>query len=191
MAAMKNSVLDFAGQATQAWASFWADLVSGQEGAGKKLLAAFISMIGQMLVKVGTMLVQYGIAEVVLAHTWIGKMMGASAAAGYKAIATGAAIAAAGGIMMGAASAMAQTNVAGQAGTSFQQDLPRPVAAQQVQVIQVGAVRGAQSPGQVSGPPQVTGTIRLEIEPSEKFVVRAVKNNVRSNGELRVLLASA
>lgn len=191
MAAMKASVLDFSGQAAQAWASFWADLVSGQEGAGKKLLAAFIGMIGQMLVKVGAMLVQYGIAEVVLAHTWIGKMMGASAAAGYKAIAIGAAIAAAGGIMMGAASSLAQTNIAGQAGSSFQQDLPRPLSSQQVQVIQVGAARGAQSPGQVAAAQQVSGTIRLEIEPSEKFVVKAVKNNVRSNGELRVLLASA
>jgi hypothetical protein len=81
---LKNGVFDFAGQAGMAIANFFADWVSGQEGAGKKLLAAFLGMIGQMLVKTGVMMIQMGIAEMALASTMIGKMMGFSHAAGAR-----------------------------------------------------------------------------------------------------------
>jgi hypothetical protein len=188
--AMRESVLDFAGQAIGAFASFFADLTSGQEGAGKKLLAAFMGMIGQMLVRIGTMLVMSGIAEVALAHTLVGRFMGASAAAGYKAIATGIVLAAAGGIMTGAASSLAQTNEAG-AGGSFQQDVPRPTAANQVQVIQVGAAGRAQNAGQASQAPAF-GEVRVKVEPPKGWVVTEIKDAYRNNNAtLRTVIQNA
>ncbi len=189
MQAMRQSLTDMTSQGVQAWASFWSDLVSGQEGSGKKLLAAFVGMIGQMLVRMGTMLVMSGIAEVALAHTLVGRFMGASAAAGYKAIATGLIVAAAGGALMGAASALAQTNKSGDAGNSFQQDVPRPTTSQQVQVIQVGAPGRAQSAGQVATAQPLE--LRVKVESNDSHIVRVVEKNVHDNGRLRTVIQNA
>jgi uncharacterized protein YlaN (UPF0358 family) len=190
LAAMRENVLDFASQGVQAFASFFADLTSGQENAGKKLLAAFIGMIGQMLVRIGTMLVMSGIAEIALAQTLVGRFMGASAAAGAKAIATGLVLAAAGGIMQGAASSMAQTNEAG-AGGSFQENVPRPTSANQVQVIQVGAPGRAQNPGQASATP-VQAEVRVRLEPPKGWVVSEIQDAYRRNDtRLRTVIQNA
>jgi hypothetical protein len=188
MAAMKNSVIDFAGQAGQAFANFFADLVSGQAGAGKKLLAAFLGMIGQMIVKVGVMLIQVGIAEIALAQTFVGRMMGASTAAGVKALITGAVLAAAGGVLMGAAANMAQTNQAGAAGNTFQSSVPRPLSSGQTQVIQVGAPGRSQDLGGASAA-TVKHEVTLKLDTGG--IVKVVKQNIQGNGELRLVVANA
>jgi hypothetical protein len=187
--ALRDRVLEFAGQAGEAFASFFADLVSGQESAGKKFLAAFIGMIGQVLVAHGAFMITLGAAEVIAAMglgPWSG---GASAAHGFAMIAKGAALAAVGGIMAGAASSMAQTNQAG-AGGSFQENTPRPTAANQVQVSEVGAVGRAQNPGQASQP--VYGELRVKLEPPKGWVVSEIKDAYRNNNAtLRTVIQNA
>jgi hypothetical protein len=188
---MRQDISQFAQTATESFATFFANLVSGQEGSGKKLLAAFIGMIGQMLVHVGVILVQTGIAEIALAQTLVGKLMGASVGAGLKAIAIGALIAAAGGIMEGMASNLAQTSSAGGAAsqTGTQQAAAAP---SQAQVINVAAPRGPQNPGEASGAAgQEPVQVHLKIDAEEGFVVRQVERNVRNNGRLRVVIQNA
>lgn len=184
---MKGAVIDFAGQAGQAIASFFADLVSGQEGAGRKLLAAFIGMIGQMLVKTGVLLIQSGVAEIALASTVVGRFMGASHAAGVRAIATGAILSASGGILIGAASGLAQTNQASP-GSTFQQNVPRPTSGQQVQVINVGAAGRSQSQGEAIKPKQEQ-TVRIMLD--RGLVASEVKREINRNGSLRVAIQNA
>ncbi|MGE5487573.1 MAG: hypothetical protein ACM3ZB_07105 [bacterium] len=187
---MKDHLLDFVQQGAQAFVSFFADLASGQENAGKKLLAAFIGMVGQMLATQGVYLMTLGIAEVIAASTLFGRLAGANAAAGAAAIAKGAAMAAMGGIMMGAASTMAQTNAAG-AGGSFQENVPRPTSANQVQVIEVGAAGRAQTPGQVGQAP-LYGELHVTVEPPKGWVVNEIKNEYKHNNRtLRTVIQNA
>ena len=189
--AMQEHVAEFGANAGQAFAAFFADVVSGQDASGKKLLAAFIGMIGQMLVKSGVMLIQVGLAEIVLSQTLMGRLMGASAAAGAKALAVGALLAAMGGVMQGAASSMAQTNQSG-AGGSFQQDVPRPTSSSQVPIYMIGSPRGAQTPGQASAAPAGPQLIRVEIAPPKGWVANEVVREVKGNNQqLRVVIANA
>lgn len=183
---MRQDITGFASQATQAFAAFFADIVSGQDGAGKKLLAAFVGMIGQMLVHIGVILVQAGIAEIVLAQTLVGKLMGASVAAGARAVAAGAALAVVGGIVQGAAANLARTNQAGPA-ASFQPNVPRPISGSQVQIIQVGAPGASRQPAIPAAPEPIE--VRLKVESDEGVTVKHVENNYRNNGRLRVVFA--
>ena len=137
----------FTQQGTEAFATFFANLVTGQEGAGKALLGAFIGMIGQMLVHIGVILIQSGIAEIALAQTLVGRLMGASLAGGLKAIAIGAIVAAVGGVMQGAAANMSQTSSAGAASSGGDVQQASSSSSSQVQVINVGAPNGSQSRG--------------------------------------------
>jgi hypothetical protein len=189
---LKEASLDFASQGTQAFAAFFSDIVSGQEGAGKKLLAAFLDMIGQMLVRMGTMLVMSGIAEVALAHTLVGRMMGASTAAGIKAIATGAILAAAGGILMGAASSLTQNSQSNaSASASSSQSVQQPATSTQPQVIQVGAPGRAQDAGAATASKPEPLEVCLKVESNDSHIVRVVQNNVSKNGKLRVAIQNA
>ncbi len=172
--AMKSSVADFGAQAGQAWASFWADIVSGQENSGKKLLAAFLGMIGQMLVKIGVLLMQTGLAEIILANTLIGRLMGASVAAGVAAMAIGAVLAAAGGVLQGASSVMAGTNNAG-ASATFQEGAARPVSGERV-VISSGR-EGSQ--GQQQPSPRQEVLIRL----APGLVAEQTSQSMRRNNQ--------
>ena len=193
MAAMKNSVLDFASGAGNAFAQFMSDLVSGQEGAGKRLLAAFLSMIGQLLVKNGVMLIQVGMAEIALASTVVGRLMGASHAAGVHAIAVGAIQAGIGGALMGAGAALTQSANASSstaASSSSYQTSGSSSAASPTQIIKVGAAGRAQDAGAASErrkPEEIT--VRLALD--SKGVLNVVEQNIRSNGRLRVVLAGA
>jgi hypothetical protein len=188
MAAMKASVADFAGEAGHAFAGFFADLVSGQENAGKKFLAAFVGMIGQMLVKQGVLLIQAGIGHVAMASLFP-YMYFLRASDGYKAIAVGAMLTAAGGVMVGAASAMAQTNQAGSA-ASFQQAVPRPTSGQQVQVIQVGAPGRSQSAGLTAAQPApVKHEVVVRLD--KGLIAREAAKDIRNNGPLRVAVLGA
>lgn len=186
ISAMRSGIADFAAGAGQAFANFFSDLVSGQENAGKKLLAAFLGMLGQMLVKQGVFLIQAGIAEMALASTLVGKMMGASHAAGARAVATGTVMAALGGAMVGAAAAMAKTNRAG-AGATFQENVPRPISGSQVQVIEVGAAGRAQSLAEAQPQkPRELGTLTIKLD--RGLIVQEVRSNIQSNGPLRTVI---
>ncbi len=169
----------------QAWTDFWKDLASGQEGAGKKLLAVFVGFVGKFLVQYGVMLMKMGIGEMVMASTWIGRWLGASMANGIKLLAFGALIAAAGGALQGAASSLAQTNQATSQGNTFQ-DVPRPNTSNPVQIIRVGR------PGEEDNPKATSkdlGTLKIEVP--QGFVVKHVADNVKSNGVLRTVIQNA
>ncbi len=187
LAVLKTQVAEFAGSATQAFAAFFADMVSGQQDAGKKFLAAMLGLLGQMLVRIGTMMVELGVAEMILASSpFTAWATGSTHAHAQITIAKGVAIAAAGGVMMGAASAMASTNSGGAAGSSSQQDVPRPTSPQQVQVIQVGAAGRAQNIGQAAAAQPVE--LRVKVESNDSHIVRVVEKNAGANGRLRVVM---
>lgn len=188
LSAMQGSILDFAAQGGEAFANFFADLASGQEAAGKKLLAAFIGMIGQMLVRTGVLLIQTGIAEMALASTVVGRFMGASHAAGARALATGIILSAIGGTMMGVASSMAQTNEVGSSGTY--QNISSPTSST-VQVINVGAAGRAQNAGEASssGTSKVVGELVVRLD--RGVIVDEVKSNIQRNGTLRTVIQNA
>lgn len=185
---LQENVIQFAGMAGDAFASFFADILSGQEGAGKKLLAAFMGMLGKMLVQQGIFLIQAGIAHVLLSSVFPYSLF-LRASDGYKAIAWGAVLTAAGGALMGAASALAQTNQAG-AGASFQQAAPRPTSSQ-TQVIQVGAAGRAQSAGEAAATkPSQPAEVVLRVESNDSHIVKVVERNAGANGRLRVVMAN-
>jgi hypothetical protein len=188
MSAMKGSILDFAAQGGEAFANFFADLASGQENAGKKLLAAFIGMIGQMLVRTGVLLIQTGIAEMALASTVVGRFMGASHAAGARALATGIILSAIGGTMMGVASSMAQTNEVGSSGTY--QNISSPTSST-VQVINVGAAGRAQNAGEASSSSTNKVVGELVVRLDRGVIVDEVKSNIQRNGTLRTVIQNA
>jgi hypothetical protein len=190
LSALKTEIGEFAFAGTQAFAGFFADLVSGQENAGKKFLAALMGMLGKTLVQLGSMMVSLGISEMVLASSPFTAMItGSSHAHGALLVAKGIAIAAAGGIMMGASSALAQTNQSGAAGNSFQQDIARPTTSQQVQVINVGAAGRAQSAAQAAAYQPVE--LRVKVESNDSHIVRVVEKNVSDNGRLRTVIQNA
>jgi hypothetical protein len=155
-------------------------MVSGQENAGKKFLAALLNMVANELLVRALRMTALAVEHAAMLD-FAGAARYAAAAAGITALA---------GILKGFSSSLAQTNHAG-AGGSFQQDVPRPTSSTQVPVIDVGAARGAQNPGQAAAPQPVTGEIRLRIEPSRDYVVRQVENDIRSNGRLRVVMQNA
>jgi hypothetical protein len=174
----------FFSTAADGWVNFWKDLASGQEGAGKKLLAVFVGWVGKLLVQWGVMLIQAGIGEIALATTLFGRLMGASLASGLKLLAIGAAIAAAGGVLQGAASNLAQTNQAGSAGNSFQ-NVPRPNNNNPVQVIRVGR---SDDEGRPTNNRDL-GTLKIDVP--QGFIVKHVQDNIQGNGVLRTLIATA
>ncbi|MFB3828962.1 MAG: hypothetical protein ACE15B_19505 [Bryobacteraceae bacterium] len=175
---LKDHLGEMAKQMTNAWASFWADMVSGQENAGKKFLAAIIDMISNEIMAWALEMTARSIVHAAMLD-FAGAARYAAAAAGLGALS---------GILKGFASSLAQTNQAG-AGASFQNDVPRPNALQ-VQVIQVGAPRGAQNPGQVSAAaPSQPMRLEVELRTPQGWVAKEVVREVRGNNvELRAVL---
>jgi hypothetical protein len=174
MANMREVVTRFATETTEAWAAFWADLVSGQENAGKKLLAALMNTVaGEIMVLAKK--------EAALAIVAAASMQWGAAA---RHAAAAAALGATAGIIRGWASSMAQTNQAGQA-ASFQQNVPRPTS-NQVQVVNVGASGRAQSPAAAAAPQPVE--VRLKVEATPGFVVKEVEKDYRANGWTRKVM---
>lgn len=189
---MKQNLKQFTEQGVQAFADFFSALVQGQEGAAQKLLGAFIGMIGQMLVHTGVVLVQTGIAEIAMAQTLVGRLMGASVAGGLKAIAVGAAIAALGGIMEGAAANLSQSGNSAASSTAATTDSSSSSSStNQVQVINVGTPYGPQNPQQASGQGQGEQHV-VEIRPPKGWVVNEVVGAVRGNNRrVRIAIQNA
>ncbi len=160
-----------------AWSSFWADLVSGQENAGKKFIAALINMVANEIMVLATQM----LAKAVVAYAvgdYGGAARYAAAAAGLGALA---------GTLKGLASVFAQTNKASATGGSstFQQNTPVPN--NQPQIIQVGANGGASTPGQAQ--PRVLGII--EVRPSDGAVAKSIKEDFRTMGPIRTMVMAA
>ncbi|HEX4135923.1 MAG TPA: hypothetical protein VHY84_15010 [Bryobacteraceae bacterium] len=181
MTQMKNQVKQFSSQAGQSFSTFFSDLTSGQDNAGKKLLASFVSMIGQMFTHMGVMLIQTGVAECAAALTLTGRLMGANFATGIEAIAAGAALAALGGALSGASSSSsaAPSAAASPASSGSSSTNVNPAT------INVGASGGAQNSGQAQPTQHI---VQLEVRPTSAFVVNAVSKDVSGNGTLRTVI---
>ena len=137
---LKNHLHDIGASMTEAWGGFWADLVSGQENAGKKFLAALLNIVsGELMI--------WAVEET--AHAIRAAAMLDFAGAARHAAAA-AAIGALAGTIKGFATSLSQASQA--APVAVAQDPPR--TASQVQVIEVGSARGAQNPGQAAASQQ-------------------------------------
>lgn len=175
----RNNMLGIGSEVTQAWSAFWADLVSGQENAGKKLIAGLINIVAQRLMVMAIEQTAMGIAFAAFGM-W-------SRAARHFAAA--AALGSLGGVLTGLSANLAQTRDAGASG-SFQQNVARPMSGQQVQVIQVGAAGGAQTPGAAAASLPVQ-RVELVVRNEPGVIVREVSRNIKSNGELRTVIQGA
>jgi hypothetical protein len=177
---LRENWKQFVDEGVSSFADFFANLTSGQENSGRKLLASFVQIIGKMLVQMGTMLISTGIAEVFAASTLYGRMMGASASAGYRAIAEGSVLAALGGAAMGAATSLSQSSSTSASSTSTSSS-----SSSAPQVISVGRPNSDQASTQSSQPKQL-GIITLRLD--RGVVVDEVKTNIQNNGVLRTVI---
>lgn len=175
----RDNMLQIGTEMTQAWSSFWADLVSGQENAGKKFLASLIQIVGKQLTIMAIKHTAYGISAAAFGD-WVNAKRHFAAAAAFGVL---------GGVLTGLSANMAQTRDAG-AGGSFQQNIARPTSSQQVQVIQVGAPGGAQTPGAAAASMPVQ-RVELFVRNEPGIIVREVSRNIKSNGELRTVIQGA
>lgn len=184
--AAKAEIKGFTEQGASAFATFFSNIVTSQDDAGKKFLAAFVGMIGQMLVHLGTVLVQSGVAEILLAQTLVGRLMGASTAAGVAAVAFGAVMIAAGGALQGAASLLTQSNAASASsgGSSVQ---PSQASSNPTQVINVGRPYGQQ--GQSADSQQ--STVKIVLTPIPGYTAKVMKQDIGYNGAARVAVVNA
>ena len=144
-----------------------------------------------MLVHMGVILIQSGIAEIALAQTLVGRLMGASVAGGIKALAVGALLAAVGGAMEGAASAMTQNSSASSSAASGGSSSTQSSSSSSSPVVyMVGAPKGPQTPGQASG--QLKGELTLKIQPPKGWVAQEVIREVGGNNQqLRAVIQNA
>lgn len=175
----RDNMLHIGTQVTEAWGSFWADMVTGQENAGKKFLASLVNIIAQQLMMLAVEQTAYGI--IAASHL--------NFAAAARHFAAAAAIGALSGVLTGISANLAQTNSAG-AGSTFQQSVARPTSTQQVQVIQVGAAGRAQNAGEVSGSKQPL-QVELKLSLDKGVAVREVRDELRRNGPLRTIIQGA
>jgi hypothetical protein len=172
----RDDVNNMGAEITSSFGEFWADLVSGQENAGKKFLAALLNVVANELMIRALRLTALAI-ERAAEFNFVGA---AKAAAGA------AAIAALGGVLKGTAANLANTSSAAGAQGSFQQNVPRPVGGEAVRVIDVGRPGGQQQQQQQ---PRELGVVRIEM--AEGLVAREVDKNIRSNGKLRFAVRNA
>jgi hypothetical protein len=191
IAALKQNIVNFAGTATVTFANFFSDLVSGQEGAGKRFLAALLGMLGQMFVQLGVFLIQSGLAHVILSSVFPYSLW-LRPEPGYRAMATGAILAAAGGALIGASSALTQQNAqtAASGETSSSGTTSSSSTSSGPQVIRVGAPGRAQDEGSVGSAPQPQ-LITIKVESNDSHIVRVVDRNIKNNGQLRLAVQGA
>ncbi|GMU21146.1 MAG: hypothetical protein AMXMBFR13_12390 [Phycisphaerae bacterium] len=175
----RDNMLDIGMKMSQGWSSFWSDLVTGQENAGKKFIASLINIVGQQLTIMAIEHTAWGIGAAALGD-WVKAKRHFAAAAAFGVL---------GGVLTGISANLAQTRDAG-AGGSFQQNVARPTSSQQVQVIQVGAPGGAQTPGAAAAAPSVQ-RVELSIRHEPGVIVREVSRNIKGNGELRTVIQGA
>jgi hypothetical protein len=184
---LRDHLSEVAKGMSDAWAGMFFDLASGQENAGKRLLANMVGMIGKIIMQAGTMLMSLGIAEIFAAMTMTGRAAGANMGAGFAALAKGAALAAIGGAMAGAASAALQSSSASSSSTSSSSTSSSSTSSSSTKILNVGASGRAQNPGEVQER-RHTIDLNLTLAAPEGFIVKAVKKNITGNGELRLLL---
>lgn len=178
MKLLRDHVVQVGQDVTSAWSSFWADLVSGQENAGKKFLAAIVQIFAKELLVLA------------VRHTYLAISAAASMnfAAAARHAAAAAALGAGAGILTGMASAIAGTNQAG-ASATYQQSISRPTS-QTVQMIQVGAAGRSQTPGVTAQQPTpVKHEVVLRLAPG--LVAQEAAKDIRNNGPLRVAILGA
>lgn len=133
------------------WSDFWADLVSGQEGAGRKLIAGLLTMIAKEAEVQAQRLALYALVNTALGN------FGQAA----KQFAAAAALGVAAGVLRGAASNLAGAT-GGRTDGTFQ-DVDAPTSP--------GRVRTTQSAGAAGGP-QSAGEAYQQRRPPTEVVIR-------------------
>jgi hypothetical protein len=123
-----------------------------------------------------------------LASTLVGRMMGASHAAGAHALAVGMIQAAIGGVMVGVASSMTQSTQSSSS-SAAPQTATSSSTSSQPKVIQVGAAGRAQDAGTAAAAQPVQVEVKLALD--SNGVINVVEKNIRSNGRLRVAVVNA
>lgn len=173
---LKDNMQQIGAQATQAWGKFWADMVSGTDGAGKKFLAALINIAAQQLEIQAIQQTSEAIVSAA-ALDFAGAARHAAAAAALGAL---------GGVLQGFASSLSNSS---SNSSSAPASAPSGSGASQsstpTQVINVGAPGRSQAPVTAR---QTEHTVVLEIRPQDAYIVKTVKANVRGNGELRTVV---
>lgn len=174
---LKDSLKSMAQDSTKAWAQLWSDLVTGQENAGKKFLAALLQMAAQELLVLSVRMAGYALAAAA-ALDFAGAARYAAAAAGIAALS---------GILSGIASNLAQsasksTPAAATAGPGGGSS----TGSSNPTVIDVNQVGGSANRGQGNsgGNSQHTVTIKLE----KGMIVDAAATDIRQNGKLRTVI---
>lgn len=174
----RDNIVQIGTDITTSWGQFMADLVSGQENAGKKFLAAVVQIFAKELM----------VLAVRHTHLAISAAATGAWAAAARHAAAAAALAAGSGLISGLASSMAQTNQAGSA-ASFQENVPRPTS-QAVQVIQVGAAGRSQSAGAATvNPTSVKHEVIVKLD--KGLIAQEAAKDIRNNGVLRVAVVGA
>ncbi len=173
---LKDNMQQIGGQITKAWGQFWSDLISGQDGAGKKFIASLVNIIAQQL----EIWALDQTAQAIVAAAdgdWPGAAQHAAAAAGLGAL---------GGILSGFASSLSASSTSGasSAGIGTSSGSTGTGSSTPTQVINVGAAGRSQA----AVPQETKHVVQLEIKPSDAYVIRTVKQNVTNNGELRTVI---
>jgi hypothetical protein len=179
---MKQQIQQQTAGALTSFAQYLGGLLKGQQESGKSILQAAGDMIGGLIGMAGQLLVQIGVAECVAASTMIGRVLGHTYAAGLKAIAEGMALVAAGAALSSssAASGSASAPSGGPAGVSTTQVNANP------QTLHVGAPGSSRPPS-----PQQTQHLVLEVKSSDQHILKVVRNDLKTNGQLRVAVKKA
>ena len=173
--AFKDFLKTFIKGTLEAFSSFMADLVSGQENSGRKFLGALIGMIADgILVWARYLLTMASI------RFGLGDFAGA-----FRAGAAAVAVYAAAGVVRGIGANLAQTSQSAGSAGSFQQTVPRPISGTTQQIINVGAPGRGQTVGE--GQQGEVHTVRIEVP--QGFITQAVERDIRGNGKLRTVIA--
>lgn len=177
LTAFQEFLLAFTGAVVDVWANFWSDLVTGQEGAFKKLLAGLLNFIADEIQAHAIRLAKLAFVNFLLGN------YGRAAAQAAGAVALGAAA----GILRGAASNLADATK--DAKGTFQ-NVAAPTS-QGAQRITVGSSGGAQSEGDARArldrqPPQ---RVEVVVRAQRGFVVDQVIEDINARGRLVPALA--
>ena len=176
---MNKSVSNVLVGMTRVWGDFFSDLITGQEAAGKKLLAATLNLIAGEVSALAKLMAVKAIAAAASLN------FAAAARFGAAALAIGAAA----GVLRGIAANAAQSNEPSGSPTTFQ-NTPRPTSGNRTPV-DVGVSGGPQNAGEarsIRRPPQQI-TVNLKLE--RGLIAQEVADDVENNGLVRLALQRA
>jgi len=177
-----NILGEFTQGTLQVWSNFWADMITGQEGAGKKLIAGMLELIAKEAEAQAQRLALFAIVNAALGN------FGQAA----KQAAAAAALGLAAGVLRGAAANLAGTTGGRTDGTFQDVDAPTTPGRSRTSGESTGASGGPQSAGEAyrQRRPPTELVIKLERGLVADEFVRAVDGN-DSRVRLAVVRAGA